>query len=521
MIFRKPYAFLIKNFKRIHIVILALCFFIYFRINSIISFIKEYIMFGTYNEALEPFSSHAGFLLYLSLLVVIISSFLLMVLLRRKDKPWKIYLLYIFCYLLLFIGVILTNRYFASYSLETSISGVLIYRDLLRIGRIFQYPIFVLLIIRILGIDLKKFNFTNDKEFLELSSEDREEFEISFEFDKNSIIRLFNRTKRNLYYFYLEHKYICNIVIIVLSVYIIFQGYYYFGVSHRSYKEGDTFQTNGYQITIKDSFITDKDLTGKKIEKDYNFVVITMKMKNNREKIATPNLGRFHLMNGNIDRVYTTYYNTYFTDIGSSIDGKFTLSPAKSREFYLVYKVKNNLRKNRFVLYYQELGGKMISYLRKIKLNIEDVSKIENAGTYKINDKITFSYINKEKKILTPTSYEIGDSFNYNRYYCPTASVCSTFLEEIKPKNGNKILKISFASSDFEGEEFIDFSIKYGRIKYKDSSGKTRYSDIESALNIEYQGKDIFITAKSEILDSKSISIVYTLRNKKYTLKIK
>ena len=43
MIFRKPYAFLIKNFKKIHIVVLLLCVFVYFKVNSIMKFVKEFI----------------------------------------------------------------------------------------------------------------------------------------------------------------------------------------------------------------------------------------------------------------------------------------------------------------------------------------------------------------------------------------------------------------------------------------------------------------------------------------------
>lgn len=521
MIFRKPYAFLIKNFKKIHIVLLLLCVFVFFKVNSIMKFVKEFISYGTYSASLEPFSKNTGFLFYLALILIIISSLLLLILLKRKQKPWKIYLLYILEYILLFFSVISISNYFASYGVGTSLSGVLIYRDMLRICLYVQYPILILICIRMLGIDLKNFDFKHDKEFLELDSEDQEEFEISFNFDKNSIIRLFNRTKRNVYYFYKEHAFICNIVLCVSSIYILYQGYYYFGVSHKSYKQGDTFNSGIYSITIKDSYITDKDLSGKKIENGSKFVVIVMKLKNNSNRKVEPNLARYHLMNGSSDKVYTNYYNNYFTDIGKAVNGTFSLYPNKSREFYLVFKVNEKLRKNRFVLYYQELGGKLVSYLRKIRLNLVDVTEIKDMGSYNIGDKITFTYINSSKKELVPFKSEIGEVFTYNRYYCPSASVCSSFVEEVRADSGKKILKLSFSSSDFEGEEFVDFSSKYGRIKYKDSKGNNGYVAIESAIKTGYQGKDVFIIAKSEVLDSSELSIVYTLRNKRYILKIK
>ena len=65
----------------------------------------------------------------------------------------------------------------------------------------------------------------------------------------------------------------------------------------------------------------------------------------------------------------------------------------------ITYKTKLNNR--RFVMYYQELGGKMVSYLRKIKLKVKDVSKVEDAGNFKINDKITFLYASGKKQIIT------------------------------------------------------------------------------------------------------------------------
>ena len=62
-------------------------------------------------------------------------------------------------------------------------------RDLLNIASIFQYIVFVIFGIRFLGIDLKKFGFKNDEEYLDIKEEDREEFEVNIEFDKDKITR--------------------------------------------------------------------------------------------------------------------------------------------------------------------------------------------------------------------------------------------------------------------------------------------------------------------------------------------
>lgn len=520
MIFRKPYAFFIKNFRRIHIVILFLCIFVYLKLNNIFSFIQDYINFGVYSSGLEPFSSKTGFFFYLSLLVIIIASGLLIILLRRKEKPWKIYLLYIGEYLFLLSGVILVSRYFSSYSVETSVSGVLIYRDMLRICKYLQYPIFILLLIRILGIDLKKFNFSKDEEFLELSNEDQEEFEVSFEFDRESIRRAFRRLRRNLNYFYREHQFFVRIFVVGCVLLIAGYSYYYFGIVHKSYKQGEAFHTGLYQITIEDSYITNKDFAGNIIEDKNNFVVMVMKIKNLSDDTLEPNLSRFHLMNRSSDKTYTMYYNTYFTDIGQPVEAKMQLRSNQEKEFYLVFKVSDELNPKQFVLYYQELGGKIGNYLRKIKLTLRDLSNIKEVGTYSKGDSITFQYVSEKKKIQV-TDIEFSQSFPYLRYYCTSDVTCSVHTENLVAKDGKTILKVSFASSDFEGEDFIDFSTSYGRIKYIDNSGETKYADISDAIGMEYQGKEVYLSVDSEIVQSQEIFIIYTLRDKRYSLKIK
>lgn len=500
---------------------LVLAVFIYFKLTGILEFVNDFVIYGTYNSYLEPFSGKTGLLFYLSLLLIIIGSVLLIILLKRKNKPWKIYLVYIVLYTLILGGVIFTNSYFNKYTIQTPVSGVIIYRDMLNICRYLQFGTFILLGIRILGIDVKSFDFSKDEEFLELSQDDREEFEVSFEFDQNSINRKINLIKRHIIYFYKEHRFISNVVITTVLVSTILYTYYYFGILHKSYGQNQTFRSGMYSITIKDSFVTDKDFGGNKIEDGNKFVVIFINIKNNSNSAVEPNLNRYHLMNGNSDKTYTTYYNSYFSDLGVGADSKISIPAGGSREFYMVFKEKEELKNNRFVLYYQELGGKLRSYLRKIKLKMNDLSQIKNSGTYKIDDEIVIKYRQGEDKSIIFTNYAIDTTFSYSRYYCSRADYCGVNSENIRVKDGYKILKIEFASSDFEGEEFIDFSEEYGRIKYIDNNGKTKYSNIVDAIDMDYQGKVIYIRAKNEILDSNKLSIVYTVRNNKYTLKLK
>ena len=53
MIIRKPYAFLIKNFKKIHIFLFILCAYIYYQNLRINAFVNEFLEFLTYDEVSE------------------------------------------------------------------------------------------------------------------------------------------------------------------------------------------------------------------------------------------------------------------------------------------------------------------------------------------------------------------------------------------------------------------------------------------------------------------------------------
>ena len=68
MILKKPYAFLIKHFKIIHLILSLLMIYIAYKINNILNFVKGYI-----NNSVNPSLStnYIGPILFISVLVVI------------------------------------------------------------------------------------------------------------------------------------------------------------------------------------------------------------------------------------------------------------------------------------------------------------------------------------------------------------------------------------------------------------------------------------------------------------------
>ena len=199
MIFRRPYALLIQYFQRIHIILILICAYIFYKIISLRTFVADFLNTESYNDYYEPISNYINPLLLISIILVVIISIVLIVLLRYKKKPWKIYLLPVIEYIFMFGILLYVRSYFVGYTELSTITPIMAGRDLLNIIYLPQYVIFIIFGIRILGIDLKKFGFKEDEEYLDIKEEDREEFEVNIEFDKDKITRNFRKFIRNMF----------------------------------------------------------------------------------------------------------------------------------------------------------------------------------------------------------------------------------------------------------------------------------------------------------------------------------
>lgn len=520
MIFRKPYAFLIKNFRKIHIILLLLCIFIYYKTMQLTSFINEFTKYLSYDPYLEPITKYTSLLFYISIIIIIATIVVLIVLLRRKNKPWKLYTVLLLTYIAIFLIFSYTASYFNSGNIETTATARAIH-DFLFIATIPQYVSFLILFIRITGLDLHKFGFKNDKEFLELEQEDKEEFEISVNIDKDVFKRTYKKVKRLLGYFYEEHKFIMNILFSIISISLIGYIIYYFGIAHKTISETKTLNANGYSITINKSFYTNKDKAGKIIEKDSSFVILNMTIVNNRgqRKFDSEN---FHLVNGNKNMTFSkNTYSNYFNDIGNSYNHR-DFNKGEKRTFAMIFKVDKNLDKNKFVLYYQQFASYKKAYLRKMKLKLSDVSNINTNSSKEIGEEMTVKFPNGDEESFTFEKAIIEDSSDYNIEVCNKNDECEVETKKTTPETNNKTLKISFSSYNFEGQDLIDFSSDYGKIKYIDSKNMAKEIKIKDMLqNKNYLGKYIYIKVPNEIEKSKQIEIIYTVRNQKYYYKIR
>ena len=144
MIVKKPYAFLIKNFKKIHIFLFILCSYILYKASTIIPFMDDFIKTGMYDKVNGSVNQYITFIAYIFIILIIISLIAIVKLLYKKEKPWKMYIIPIVTYSILFVLFITTSSYFAAYTGSTSITTPKAIKEIFIILLAPQYITFVI-----------------------------------------------------------------------------------------------------------------------------------------------------------------------------------------------------------------------------------------------------------------------------------------------------------------------------------------------------------------------------------------
>ena len=124
---------------------------------------------------------------------------------NKKKKPIKLYIFSIIYYVILIISMlfiynVINTLYEATLTQKLS----RFYRDIFFILNLPHYYFLVMYIIRGIGFDIKKFNFSKDLQELEINAEDNEEFEFVLGTEGYLVKRKIHRIYREIIYYYKE-----------------------------------------------------------------------------------------------------------------------------------------------------------------------------------------------------------------------------------------------------------------------------------------------------------------------------
>ena len=345
MILRRPYAFLIKHFRLIHLILFALLAIITYNASTVLNFFKDYI---TANGNMEILSSnYINVFIYIAPIIIIGLSILIFYLMKYKDKPRLYYII------LIIVSILCTGVYTYLYlnirSLETTTVSARIIRLYRDIARSNFYVLFVMCIptlIRGLGFDIKKFNFSKDLKELNLSEEDSAEVEVSIDVSSNGLKRTGRRTLRELKYYYAENKFFINIILGVVAVILILIFPFNKFVIHGTLSEKQMLSTRYFNFKVIDSYVSDRN----RISRDNAYVIVKFSTKG---KISKYNfkLDNFVLKSKDNDYIPSLKYYYYFDDIGTGYKRE-ELATNKYNEYIFVYNINSEDKNSKFTLNY-------------------------------------------------------------------------------------------------------------------------------------------------------------------------
>lgn len=519
MILRKPYAFLIKYFQKINILLLLLVGFVFYRNLQIYQFVKDYLATSIYNPTIDSIKNYANIYIYLVFIIILIISAILIYLLRHKDKPYISYVYILLANLITLIFFLYTSNYFTYKVVEGyNLVAIKVVKDLLFISTIPYYPMIFILIIRAIGLDLKSFGFQEDKEFISISEEDREEVEVQVGFDKERFLRKIRYYFRHTKYFILEHKIPLFLVTVLIFALFSFNFYRYFYVENKIYNMNESFRSNNYHIKINHTYLTDKDFSGNIVSHEGTyFILVEFDIENLLSISRDFDIEKMLLFVDNDYYVPTTRFNSYFVDMGNLFTNK-SLKSLEKTSYLLVYEVPKPKENANFLLKYQDVSSSD-SKLIRVRVKVQDISTFKEKGSANIGDEFTIPINLGEKMSFHLSSYELLDSVNYTYQQCSPNS-CPIYQGIVNASAGNKILYIKGFSNDHTKQEFLDFILKYGKIRYR-MNGEDKFVSIKYAITKSYRGNYLYIIVPDEIQNAEKIDFVFTIRTYQYFYQLK
>lgn len=534
VIIRKPYAFLIKHFRMIHLFMFACVLFVSYKSTALLNFFNSYVKNGYYSYINNLAGSLINFYLFLSIIIIILLGLIIYILLKWKDKKRTLYIFICCFYLILFVAFII---YFGFLNvIESNVideRALRTYRDVVLILNLPQYFFVIMTFIRAIGFDIKKFDFKKDIEDLEIDTSDYEEVEINFGQDNYKIRRKARRAFREFKYYILENKFFFAVICVLLFVSFSFAIYLNFEVYNKNYNETELFSIDGINFKVLASYASNVDYRGNTILEDKKYIVILLDIVNVSDERKTLKTENLKLIVNNKQYSVSFSKNNYFIDLGEGYYNQI-LYPGEEKQYILVYEIPESESTTSYVF---RLMSEINYFDGKIRSNHKDV--VINPVNYLKNDYIydlnLGSFVDLSLSTLSDTSaivldYEFNDSYVVYYDYCVLEN-CYTAQKIIEPDIVGKIPKTLIRLEiDFNNntnlyiykylKSNVDLVSMFGKIVYViDGVKKSTY--LETFDYDFLTGKYVYAEVPEEILNASSIILNITVRNAVFNIKLK
>lgn len=437
MIIRKPYAFLIKRFRLTHFLILISMIYLFIKTNTAYTFFNIY---SNNSNSVNLISINNLINIYMYVFTILLITVLLIIffILREKEKPKLLYLITNIFYIILILVFIYTASQLdilKNYDLNIKASRLI--KDILLICTFIQVIFIILFTIRSIGFDIKKFEFTKDIDNLEINDKDREEMELSINFDKDQFIRFYNKSKREFIYYYKENKLILFSILGLIILSII--GIIIASTNNiiTTVGEGKAIIKNNISFMVEKTYITKQNYKGEILSKKNSYLVVKFKVSNLSSDTMKLNSGYITLNNnGNIIHIFESNRDS-FLDIGIGYNDQNIESKANV-EYIFVFEIPDKDINKKMVLL-----NSLVE--KKILLKPISIDKKINIDIFNIGDVVKKEYLNNTFSIDFDI-LEIDDIFEYEYRLCIN-TICRDLTDKLIAGSKKDLIKIKGISN--------------------------------------------------------------------------
>jgi len=527
MILRKPYAFLIKHFKLIHIILTILMFLFFLRMRDVTNFLTEYIDLSTYEQMGGVVNEYIGIAGLLLPIIIIAIDIVVLLLLKMKNKPIKFYLFSILAYfielvMMIISFIVLTNIQQG----EATVTFTQIFRDLIDTMSYATIPFIVVTLVRGVGFNIKQFNFKKDLMELNIVEEDSEEFELEVDVDTEDIKAKINRKIRFIKYTYLENKVIFFSIFGIIILGIVFMVFSYINNIEKIYKENETFNSYGLNLSVKNSYKTKYAGDGTLIRKDKFYVIVELYATNSYEQELNIPYENIYLRVSE-DTKYSPIdnYKDEFAEFGLRFISTDNIKSLEKRQVVLLYEIDLEYFNNQLRFEYlisKESNSKDASYsYAKVDLKVKEFNKVESKDEKNIGQKLLFKNSFIEGTELTIEEILFNRKFSY-KYTQLIGDEEIQFTKAIIPTDSSSYKKtIMRLTTDLKKNDKLNERVysslyeKYANIEYK-KDGKIVKHRAKIIDLTPQNSKYTYLEVMEETSKSDYVALIFTIRDKEY-----
>lgn len=535
MILRKPYAFLIRHFKLIHLFILAAMSFLIYKSINILNFLNSYISNNQKISVLEDISGMyvSGFMIFFSIFIVLISA-IVIYLMKHKNKPIKYYIFTSVFYLLLIILLLVISDFL--YDIRFSVPDLRytnILKDLSFASIVIQSLLAIVALVRATGFNIKNFDFKKDLMDFELSEEDREEYEFQLKLDSEDIKASIRKRLRFFKYYYKENKIIFIAIAVFLLVIIGYSSYKSYSSREKIYSENSNFSVGSFKIKVLNSYKVLTDNNNIKFNDKNYYLVLKLEVNNvsNSDSNLYINNAKLSYSDMYSASPITTMYDK-LQEFGEPYYSQI-IKANSTKEYQVVYQIPieyyDNDVKLKFLYGASYVNNRIEYQYRTVDLDpiIYDDNK-KRVSTKNVGETLSFDGSLLKDTNLTIKDYKFGTKFVYTLKKCINKKCTNTtnvVTQSTTSKYDTVLLRINYdlVYDESLGDEFNinEFISRYGNFRFV-IDGKEYNHKMVPIDRTPYDNNSFaFIQVREKLMEAEEVYMDFTIRDKVYTYVLK